>query len=146
MSANIKVFLIDDQEISRSGLRKLVDSETDMQVIGEAGDGETALEALSSIPPDVIVINIRMPGVNGIETEAILKRQPNVGILFFSPDDSMDYVSKVLEMGASGYILKVTSNKIFLHAIRTIYQGKSKFVGGFADEPAFNDSYKVKIV
>jgi len=134
MSTNIKVFLVDDHEIFRNGLKQLVDGEPDMEVIGEAGDGETALEALSSMFPDVIVMDIRMPGINGIETsEAILKRQPEVRILFFSLYDSPDYVVKVLEMGASGYILKDTSNKIFLHAIRTVYQGKFYFIGDVTD-------------
>ena len=134
MSASIKVFLVDDHEIFRNGLKQLVDSEQDMEVIGEAGDGETALEVLSSISPDVIVMDIRMPGINGIETsEVILKRQPQVRILFFSLYDSPDYVAKVLEMGASGYILKDTSNKIFLHAIRTVYQGKFYFIGDVTD-------------
>jgi DNA-binding NarL/FixJ family response regulator len=134
MDAGIRVFLVDDHEIFRNGLRQLVDSESDMKVVGEAGDGESALQALPSISPDVIIMDIRMPGINGIETsQAILKQQPQSRILFFSLYDSPDYVAKALEMGASGYILKDTSNKIFLNAIRTVYNGKFYFIGDVTD-------------
>jgi len=115
-------------------LKQLVDSEPDMEVVGEAGDGESALQVLHTVSPDVIIMDIRMPGINGIETsEAILSRQPQSKILFFSLYDSPDYVAKALEMGASGYILKDTSNKIFLNAIRTVYSGKFYFIGDVTD-------------
>lgn len=134
MSEKMKVFLVDDHEIFRNGLKQLVDSEPDMEVAGEAGDGETALQMLSSVVSDVIIMDIRMPGINGIETsQAILQRQPQSRILFFSLYDSPDYVAKALEMGASGYILKDTSNKIFLNAIRTVYGGKFYFIGDVTD-------------
>ncbi|GAA0546606.1 response regulator transcription factor [Chitinophaga japonensis] len=130
----MKVFLVDDHEIFRNGLKQLIDSEPDMEVIGEAGDGETALHLLSTLSSDVVIMDIRMPGINGIETsEAILKQQPQSRILFFSLYDNPDYVARALEMGASGYILKDTSNKIFLHAIRTVYSGRFYFIGDVTD-------------
>ena len=134
MSPNIKVFLVDDHEIFRNGLKQLVDSEPDMEVVGEAGDGETALETLRSTSADVVIMDIRMPGINGVETsQALLKREPQTRIVFFSLYDNPDYVSRALEMGASGYILKDTSNKIFLSAIRTVYNGKFYFIGDVTD-------------
>jgi DNA-binding NarL/FixJ family response regulator len=134
MSPNIKVFLVDDHEIFRNGLKQLVDSEPDMEVVGEAGDGETALETLRSMQPDVIIMDIRMPGINGVETsQMLLKREPQAKIVFFSLYDNPDYVAKALEMGASGFILKDTSNKIFLTAIRTVYNGKFYFIGDVTD-------------
>ncbi len=134
MSTPITVFLVDDHEIFRNGLKQLVDSEPDMEVVGEAGDGETALQSLSSVAPDVVIMDIRMPGINGVETsQIILKQQPDQKILFFSLYDNPEYVARALEMGASGYILKDTSNKIFLHAIRTVYQGKFYFIGDVTD-------------
>src|SRR5882762_9350728 len=133
-AATIKVFLVDDHEIFRNGLKQLVDSEPDMEIIGEAGDGETALQTLSSVLPDVVVMDIRMPGINGVETsQIILKQRPEMKILFFSLYDNPEYVARALEIGASGYILKDTSNKIFLHAIRTVYQGKFYFIGDVTD-------------
>ncbi|HEV2478738.1 MAG TPA: response regulator transcription factor [Puia sp.] len=134
MSPNIKVFLVDDHEIFRNGLKQLVDSEPDMEVVGEAGDGETALEHLRAMCPDVIIMDIRMPGINGVEaSQMLLKRDPQAKIVFFSLYDNPEYVAKALEMGASGYILKDTSNKIFLTAIRTVYQGKFYFIGDVSD-------------
>lgn len=134
MSPNIKVFLVDDHEIFRNGLKQLIDSEPDMDVVGEAGDGETALESLRSTTADVVIMDIRMPGINGVETsQMLLKREPRTRIVFFSLYDSPDYVSRALEMGASGYILKDTSNKIFLTAIRTVYNGKFYFIGDVTD-------------
>jgi DNA-binding NarL/FixJ family response regulator len=134
MNTNIKVFLVDDHEIFRNGLRQLVNGESDMEVVGEAGDGETALQALSSVFPDVIIMDIRMPGINGVETsQAILEQQPQSKIIFFSLYDNPDYIVSALEMGASGYVLKDTSNKIFLNAIRTVFNGKFYFIGDVTD-------------
>jgi DNA-binding NarL/FixJ family response regulator len=134
MSTKIKVFLVDDHEIFRNGLRQLVNGERDMEVVGEAGDGEEALQALSALVPDVIIMDIRMPGINGVETsQVILKQQPQSKILFFSLFDNPDYVISALEMGASGYILKDTSNKIFLNAIRTVFNDKFYFIGDVSD-------------
>jgi DNA-binding NarL/FixJ family response regulator len=134
MSKNIKVFLVDDHEIFRNGLKQLVNGENDMEVIGEAGDGETALQVLSSLSPDVIIMDIRMTGINGVETsQVILAQQPQSKIIFFSLYDNPDYIISALEMGASGYILKDTSNKIFLNAIRTVFNGKFYFIGDVTD-------------
>src|SRR5690606_4195610 len=134
MNTAIKVFLVDDHEIFRNGLKQLIDREEDMEVVGEAADGETALEDLVTIIPDVIIMDIRMPGINGIETaEAILRLRPNSKIIFFSLYDSPDYVSRALDMKASGFILKDTSNKIFLNAIRSVYAGRFYFIGEVTD-------------
>ncbi|WP_142687892.1 response regulator [Chitinophaga polysaccharea] len=128
------VFLVDDHEIFRNGLKQLINSEADMEVIGEASSGEDALQQLAEIRPDVIIMDIRMPGMNGLETSIhLLEKNPNGRILFFSLFDEPDYVAAALEMGASGYILKDTSNKIFLSAIRTIHQGRYYFIGEVSD-------------
>jgi DNA-binding NarL/FixJ family response regulator len=130
----IAVFLVDDHEIFRNGLKQLINSEPDMEVTGEASNGEDALHELSDQQPHVVIMDIRMPGINGLETSnALLKASPNTHILFFSLFDEPDYVAAALEMGASGYILKDTSNKIFLNAIRTIHSGKYYFIGEVSD-------------
>lgn len=128
------VFLVDDHEIFRNGLKQLINSEADMEVIGEASSGEDAIQQLAGIRPDVIIMDIRMPGMNGLETSIrLLEKNPRGRILFFSLFDEPDYVAAALEMGASGYILKDTSNKIFLSAIRTIHQGRYYFIGEVSD-------------
>ncbi len=128
------VFLVDDHEIFRNGLKQLINSEADMEVIGEASSGEDAIQQLADIRPDVIIMDIRMPGMNGLETSIrLLEKNPRGRILFFSLFDEPDYVAAALEMGASGYILKDTSNKIFLSAIRTIHQGRYYFIGEVSD-------------
>ncbi len=105
-----------------------------MEVIGEASSGEDAIQQLAGIHPDVIIMDIRMPGMNGLETSIrLLEKDPRGRILFFSLFDEPDYVAAALEMGASGYILKDTSNKIFLSAIRTIHQGRYYFIGEVSD-------------
>ena len=130
----IQVLCIDDSALIRSILKEIINSQPDMEVVGEAGDGETALETLRSTTADVVIMDIRMPGINGVETsQMLLKREPRTRIVFFSLYDNPDYVSRALEMGASGYILKDTSNKIFLTAIRTVYQGKFYFIGDVTD-------------
>ncbi|MGO4291631.1 response regulator [Chitinophaga sp. RAB17] len=130
----IGVFLVDDHEIFRNGLKQLINSEVDMEVCGEASSGEDALQQLAAAAPDVIIMDIRMPGMNGLETSTLLlEKNPRGRILFFSLFDEPDYVAAALEMGASGYILKDTSNKIFLSAIRTIHQGKYYFIGEVSD-------------
>lgn len=130
----IKVFLVDDHEIFRNGLKQLISSEADMEVVGEAVSGEDALQKLAMLHPDVVIMDIRMPGLNGVETSKILlKQQPDLSILFFSLFNDPNYVASALELGASGYILKDTSNKIFLNAIRAVHNGQYYFIGEVSD-------------
>lgn len=130
----INIFLVDDHEIFRNGVKQLINNEADLQVIGEASSGEDALQMLPAAKPDVIVMDIGMPGINGLETsKALLKNNPEAKILFFSLYDREDYVGSVLEMGGYGYILKDTSNKIFLSAIRTVNSGHYYFIGDVTD-------------
>ncbi|MCE7042667.1 response regulator transcription factor [Dyadobacter sp. CY312] len=130
----IAVFLVDDHEIFRNGLKQLINNESDMEVIGEASMGEDAISFLAKTHVDVIIMDIRMPGIGGLDTgKSVLKDNNKAKLLFFSLFDNPDYVLTALDMGASGYILKDTSNKIFLHAIRTVHNGHFYFIGEVTD-------------
>ncbi|SEI51061.1 two component transcriptional regulator, LuxR family [Dyadobacter sp. SG02] len=130
----IAVFLVDDHEIFRHGLKQLINNEPDMEVSGEASSGEEAITSLAHIPADVIIMDIRMQGISGLDTgKSVIKANSNAKLLFFSLFDNPDYVSTALDMGASGYILKDTSNKIFLHAIRSVHGGHFYFIGDVTD-------------
>jgi two-component system response regulator DegU len=134
LASKIKVFIADDHEIFRDGVKQLISNEADMEVIGTASSGEEAVELLKDTTADVVIMDIRMSGMNGLETSrAILKNDPNTHILFFSLYDRDDYVLTALEMGASGYILKDTSNKIFLKGIRAVSNGQFYFTGDVTD-------------
>jgi len=130
----IAVFLVDDHEIFRNGLKQLINAEADMEVVGEASTGEDAIQSLAKTAVDVIIMDIRMPGISGLDTgKSVLKDNSKAKLLFFSLFDNPDYVLTALDMGASGYILKDTSNKIFLHAIRTVHNRQFYFIGDVTD-------------
>jgi DNA-binding NarL/FixJ family response regulator len=134
MDVNIKLFLVDGDESFRTRLKRLIESEPGMAVVGEAGDGETALERLRTTRSDLVVMAIRMPGIDGVETgKRLLERDPQAKIIFFTGYDNPDYVAKALELGAAGYILKDAGNKSLLTAIRTAYQGRFYFSGEVSD-------------
>lgn len=130
----IKLVLVDDHEIFRNGVKQLINSEPDMVVIGEAGSGEEAIKLLNSIETDIIIMDIRMPGISGLDaTKSILKPNSKSRLIFFSLYDREDYVSSALDMGAHGYILKDTSNKIFISAIKAVHNGQFYFIGEVTD-------------
>jgi two-component system response regulator DegU len=134
MKKKIKVFLVDDHEIFRDGVKQLITNEPDMEVVGTASNGDEAIAVIPEMQPDVVIMDIRMPGLNGLETsQSILKSGSNVHIIFFSLYDRDDYVISALEMGAHGYILKDTSNKIFLNGIRAVANGQFFFTGEVSD-------------
>jgi len=132
--SKIQLLIVDDHEIIRNGVKQLINNEPDMHVLGEAGNGAEAIQQMETLKPDVIIMDIRMPGINGLDAaKAILKPHTKSKIIFFSLYDQEDYVASALEMGAHGYILKDTSNKIFLNAIRAVYNGQYYFIGEVKD-------------
>jgi len=119
----IRLLLAEDHTIVREGLRSLIDSSEDMEVVGEVGDGREALKKVEEIELDIVLMDIRMPGLNGIEaTRQIKKHFPDVKVLILSmhPDD--EYVLEALRAGASGYILKQAAHEELFTAIRAVYR------------------------
>jgi NarL family two-component system response regulator LiaR len=122
----IKVLLAEDHKIVREGTRQLLGQSADMEVIGEASDGEEAVQLAASLHPDVIVMDVRLPRLNGIEaTRTITSRFPEIRVLILSAYDDDSYVFPLLEAGASGYLLKTASGVELAEAIRQVYAGET---------------------
>jgi DNA-binding NarL/FixJ family response regulator len=124
----VRVLLADDHAILRAGLRLLLEREPDLAVVGEAGDGRAALDWLSREPADVAVMDVGMPGLNGIEATAQITRQyPRMAVIMLSMHGDETYVLRCLRAGARGYILKESAEHELIAAIRAVIAGKSYF-------------------
>lgn len=126
MNNTIKVILVDDHAVVRAGFRMLLSSEADIDVIAEAERGEQAYQLYLDYQPDVLVLDLSMPGIGGLETiRRICKRDNNAKILVFSVHDEMVYVDRAISAGAQGYITKNSAPEILATAIRKIAGGDS---------------------
>ncbi len=122
----IRVLLVDDHTILREGLRALLSYYPDIEVVGEAGDGAEAIECVKRFSPDVVLMDIAMPGMNGLEaTRRIHQEYPNTRILILTQYEDQPYVMPLLRAGASGYVLKRALGADLVHAIRLVAQGES---------------------
>lgn len=119
-----RIFLVDDHHLVRGGIRLLLESEADFRVIGEAGDGAEAVEAAARLFPDVLVVDMVLPGLNGIEVTRELKRQlPELKVVALSMHDNEAYVFEALRAGASAYVLKKSTAESLVLAIRRALAG-----------------------
>lgn len=128
--AKIRVALADDQALVRNGFSLVINSQPDMEVVMEAGDGAQALERLSLVPADIILMDVRMPHMNGIEaTSKIAKTEFPHGvtpkIIILTTFDLDEYMMSAIEAGASGFLLKDAPPDEMLHAIRTVHRGEA---------------------
>jgi DNA-binding NarL/FixJ family response regulator len=127
----ISVLLVDDHSLIRKGFRLILDAETDIQVVGEAGDGATAFSMCSALRPDVVLMDVRMPGRDGIEaTRDIVAAGLPSKVLILTTFDLDDYVYAGLRAGASGFLLKDTQPDDLVGAIRTIAAGEAVLAPG----------------
>jgi DNA-binding NarL/FixJ family response regulator len=121
-----RIVLVEDHQIVREGTRQLLEQVPDFNVVGEAADGLEAIGLVERIRPDVVVMDIRLPHMNGIEaTQAIKARFPDVQIIILSAYEDDCYIFPLLECGASGYLLKTASGKELELAIRTVRRGET---------------------
>jgi len=125
MTETIRVLVVDDHALFRQGIVSLLDSQTDIEVVGQAGDAQGAMEAALRLLPDILLMDIAMPGITGLDaTREIKDRCPNVQILILTIHDREDYLYQALRAGASGYVLKGADINDLLTAVRTAHKGE----------------------
>ena len=128
MMKRIGVLLVDDHTVVRQGLRALIQSEQDIEVIGEAENGRQAVTLARKTPPDVVVMDVAMPLLNGLEaTRQILKSLPSTKVLVLTSYSDDECVQQLMEAGASGYLIKQTAANDLLKAIREVQRGNAFF-------------------
>ena len=122
--APTRVLLVDDQALLRMGFRMILAAEDDIEVVGEAGDGETGVAQASALRPDVVLMDVRMPGTNGIEaTERIVTRTPSSRVIILTTFDLDEYAFAALRAGASGFLLKDVEPELLVAGIRAVHAG-----------------------
>jgi two-component system response regulator NreC len=123
-----RILLADDHTVMRAGLRLLLERQPDMAVVGESEDGRQAVEMADSLTPDVVVMDIAMPHLNGIEaTRQIVSQHPKVSVIILSMHVDESYVMRALKSGARAYLLKDSAESDLIRAIRAVMEGKSFF-------------------
>lgn len=122
----ITILLAENHVVVREGIRRFLEREANFEVVGEAGDGEEAVQMASQLKPDVIVMDISMPKLNGIEaTKQIKALQPSAVVLILTAYDYEQYIFPLLEAGAAGYLLKDVSSRELVSAIQTVHKGEA---------------------
>jgi DNA-binding NarL/FixJ family response regulator len=123
---SIRVLLVEDHTIVRKGLRALLEGEPGIQVVGEAEDGRQALDQVQQLLPDVVLMDIGMPGLSGLEATRQIKHQfPKTKVVALTMHTNAEYVFSVLQAGASGYLVKQAATEEVISAIRAVYHGES---------------------
>ncbi len=126
MKPKIRLLIVDDHEVVRLGLRMLLEAEEDMVVVGEAANADEALRLTSQLRPDVVVMDIRLPGRSGLEAcQAIRQRHPKTRVIILTSYLSEELVTQAVRAGASGYVLKDIDSLELVRAIRAAYEGKT---------------------
>lgn len=121
----IRILLADDHTILRAGLKMMLNAQPDMEVVGEAQDGRYAIHEVQRLQPDIVLMDITMPGVNGIEaTRQIKKLFPEVKVLVLTMHENDEYVFQTLRAGASGYMLKEAADTELISALRAVHSGQ----------------------
>jgi DNA-binding NarL/FixJ family response regulator len=124
----ITILLADDHDVVRKGMKMLLEDETDVKVIGEASDGLDAIEKVKNLMPNVVILDLTMPKMNGIEASRIISEEfPDVKILIFSMHNNREYIVSSVENGANGYLLKDTGKEELMRAIKVVSEGRKYF-------------------
>lgn len=122
----IKILIADDHSMVREGLKSLIELEDDIEVVAQAGDGQEAFDKIIEIDPDVVLLDINMPIMNGLEVLAKLHEENiDVNVLILTIHNEIEYLYKAVEIGVNGYVLKDSESDVLIKAIRSIYNGES---------------------
>lgn len=126
MSEAIRILLADDHTVLRAGLRALLSAEPDMEVVGEAGDGQQTLDQIDRLHPDVVVLDLSMPVLSGLDiVERITTQYFDTKVLVLTMHAEIQYIVRVVEAGGSGYVLKSAADRDLVDAIRQVHRGKT---------------------
>lgn len=122
----LKVLLADDHAILRSGLKLLLSAQPDLEVVGEATNGKEAVAMVKDLRPDLVIMDVAMPEMNGLAaTDAIKKQSPEVKVLLLSMHENEEYLYRAIEAGGSGYVLKKSASEELIDAIRQVMEGQT---------------------
>lgn len=119
----IRVVVVDDHAILRDGIRSILESQEDIIVVGEADDGSKAIENVKASLPDIVLMDLSMPNMNGLQTTRYIKEHfPQVKVLILTQYDDREYITSALRAGAAGYVLKRSGRREMLNALRQVYE------------------------
>ena len=125
MNKLLHIFLADDHEVLREGLKRLIDEQPDMEVVGEASNGRSTCQQVKNLRPEVVVMDVSMPDMNGVQaTKRIRQECPDVKVMALTAHEDPSYLRQLLQAGASGYVLKRSASKELIHAIRVVAAGQ----------------------
>ncbi|MGK7928711.1 MAG: response regulator [Spirulina sp.] len=131
----IRLLLVDDQSIIREGLSSLLQAQPDLEIVGTAENGKIGVECALSLHPDVVLMDVRMPVMDGVAaTQTLRERAPDIKVLVLTTFDDDEYVSKALNYGAKGYLLKDTPSGELAQAIRAVHKGYTQLGPGLLEK------------
>jgi DNA-binding NarL/FixJ family response regulator len=131
----IRVLIVDDQKVVTQGLKALLESEPDIQIVGTGANGQEAINLVTTLEPDVVLIDQYMPVMNGVEaTQFITNQFPHVAVLLLSGSDQDDHIAEAIQAGAKGYLLKTTSSEDLANSIRSVDRGYSQMGPGLLEK------------
>jgi DNA-binding NarL/FixJ family response regulator len=122
----IRVLLVDDHEVARRGLRSVLAGNPDLEIVGESADGEEAVKKAADLRPDIILLDISLPGISGIDAaRSVHKLSPETRVIFVSQHDSVRIAKDAMSFGASGYVVKSDAGRDLLPAINAVQEGRT---------------------
>lgn len=140
MTKKIRVMLVDDHDVVRVGFRMLLSASPDIEVAGEAGSGEAAIQAYAGIAPDVVIMDLSMPGIGGVEAvRRLLAREKDARILVLSAHEDITHPRHALKAGALGYLSKRSAPEVLMEAVRSIAAGRVYLDPGIAQKLAMHE-------